>query len=244
MLRTKRYVHFEIVDAAGNCLAEFDGAKLANKCLPGDSVKPVESGEGCELVQRREHPPLVGILEFTNTMKFGYTSRGIPIYRFIPHDISYPSFLVGSKEKYSENYLAIVRFEEWGVTSFPKGALQELLGPCGVESLELEALALQYSPWEWTRKRLPQNLQMPTLDSRRCIQATTINIDPPGCRDIDDVLSLWENTDSTWTLAISIADVAELLRLNPELHFAGRIGQTFYQEARAVRPMFETGITE
>jgi exoribonuclease R len=244
MLRTKRYVTFEIVDAAGIVSAEFEGFRLANKALPGDFVKAADSGEGCELVKRRAHPPLVGILEFTNTMKFGYTSRGIPIYRFIPHDTSYPSFLVGSKEKYTDNQLAIVRFDEWTTTTFPRGALQEILGPCGVESLELQALALQYSPWEWTRKRCPANLVLPELGGRRAISATTINIDPPGCRDIDDVLSLWQNSDSTWTLAISIADVAELLRLNPELHFAAQIGQTLYEEGRAVRPLFETGITE
>ncbi len=245
MLVSKRYEQFQILGSSGEILAEFEGARLAEKALPGDSVRLAADG-GCELRTRAEHPPLVGVLEFESKIKYGFTSRNIPIYRFAPFDTSYPYFLVGSKEKYDINHIALVRFENWEETTFPRGSLQEILGACGVESVELEAIALQYSPWAWSKRRCPQTIEMPDLSGREVISALTINIDPPGCRDIDDVLSIWPAEEiGQWKIAISIADVAAYIALNPQLTFAERIGQTLYDGVGyAVRPMFEKEITE
>ncbi len=243
MLASKRYEEFQILGPEGESVAKFEGAQLAQKCLPGDSVRPSADG-GCELVERVEHPPLVGVLEFQSKIKYGYSSRNIPIYRFAPFDTSYPYFLVGSKERHDTNHIAVVRFEDWKETTFPKASLQEILGPCGIDSVEVEALALQYSPWTWTKRRCPEKIVSPDLSGREVISAMTINIDPPGCRDIDDVVTIWP-AEENWKIAISIADVAAYIALNPQLKFAERIGQTLYDDAGfAVRPMFEKGITE
>ena len=245
MLASKRYEEFQILGSEGETVAKFEGALLAQKCLPGDSVRAVADG-GCELVERAEHPPLVGVLEFQSKIKYGYSSRNIPIYRFAPFDTSYPYFLVGSKERHDTNHIAVVRFEDWKETTFPKASLQEILGPCATDSVELEALALQYSPWTWTKRRCPEKIVCPDLSGREVISAMTINIDPPGCRDIDDVLSIWSGEEpGQWKIAISISDVAAYVALNPQLKFAERIGQTLYDTVGyAVRPMFEKGITE
>ncbi len=242
MLVSKQYKRFQIVGLAGDVQAEFEGAPNAGKALPGDEVQKTE--EGCEIVKRCEHPPLVGMIEYSSKIKYGYSSRGTSIYLFTPHDTSYPQFLIGSKERHTTNHIAVARFEEWTITTFPRAALQEILGPCGQESVELEALALQYSPWEWTKKRCPERIVSPDHSGREVITAPTINIDPPGCRDVDDVLSIWPTGPGEWSLAISIADVAGFIEQNPLLKFAERIGQTLYENGSAIRPMFEKLITE
>ena len=84
----KKYGSFQV---NGN---EFEGAKNANKCLPYDFVIPTSSG--CSLSRRNEHPLLVGLLQ-TTSAKYGFTSKGNPIYLCKPFDEMYPPFYIGSK---------------------------------------------------------------------------------------------------------------------------------------------------
>lgn len=241
MLSTKDYKHFQIVSETGSLLKEFEGATEANKALPGDFVEPTDSG--CRLVKRTEHPPLVGIVQFDSKTKYGFTSRNIPIYLFLPYNSSYPPFLVGSSLRERTNQIGIARFETWEGTTFPRGSLQTILGSCGQESLEKEALAYQYSPWKQRAKDIPMNIESPSEEGRFLLDVPTINIDPEGCIDIDDVVSLWKE-NGVYKCAISIADVASYFMKNPFMTFAERIGQTLYQNGRIVRPMFDMLITE
>lgn len=241
MLRTKNYVDFTIEDD-GESVHSFSGATLAGQALPGDFVKPTATG--CTLLERTEHPPLVGVLELNTKVRYGFTGRGVPLYFFKPLDDSYPPMLVASKETTRTNKLALAAFENWPATStFPRGGLQMILGECGDFATEMEAIAYQYSPWSWTTKRMPGDLVIPDRGGRVLLEKPTINIDPPGCKDIDDVVSLWHE-EGTWRLAISIADVAAYVALNPKLAFAERIGQTLYSEGRAIRPLFPAALSE
>lgn len=241
MLATKNYKQFQIVSSVGVLLREFQGATQAGKALPGDFVEP--TGDGCRLLKRTEHPPLVGIVQFDSKTKYGFTSRNIPIYLFIPCNQSYPPFLVGSSLKERTNQIGIASFESWEGTTFPRGSLQRILGTCGQESIEKEALAIKYSPFKQRFKDIPLRLEMPSKEGRVLLDVPTINIDPEGCRDIDDVISLWPVSDS-YRCAISISDVAAYYRINPFMKFAEKIGQSLYQDGALVRPMFDLLITE
>lgn len=241
MLTTKDYKHFSIVSETGALLAQFEGANRAGKALPGDWVEQTDSG--VHLLKRTEHPPLVGIVQFDSKTKYGFTSRNIPIYMFIPYNECYPPFLVGSSLRERTNQIGVAKFESWEGTTFPRGSLQRILGSCGQESIEKEALALQYSPWKQRTKDIPMRMELPSKEGRFLLDVPTINIDPEGCRDIDDVISLWPVGD-TYRCAISIADVAAYYMVNPFMKFAGKIGQTLYQDGAIVRPMFDMLITE
>lgn len=247
MLLSKRYERFTICNSDGSILSAFEGAKKANRCLPGDNVQ-VE-GDGCSLKSRAGHPPLVGIVEFSSKIKYGFSSRNNPIYLFKPFDDRYPPFLVGSKETLRINQIGIASFEGWDVGStFPRASLQKLLGPCGKKEVELEAVAHQYSPWLWTKKQLnqpfvpiPHSLVESRFDMR---EKPTINIDPDGCRDIDDCISLWKEGEK-WIFAISIADVAVFLEYNPLLfQHAAKIGQTLYLDGKVMRPLLPPVLSE
>ena len=95
MLSTKDYNKFEILDTD----FIFEGAKLANKCLPGDLVEWDVERNKCKLISRAIHPSIIGTLELTNKCKYGLTNRQLPMYLFTPYDTSYPYFIVGSSEK-------------------------------------------------------------------------------------------------------------------------------------------------
>jgi exoribonuclease R len=166
---------------------------------------------------------------------------------FRPYNDAYPPLLVASKETMRENQLAVVLFEHWDsetVNTFPRGGLVHILGPAGVKDLEKKTIAFQYSPWAWSKKSIPETLVVPSKEGRYILDKPTINIDPQGCCDIDDVISLWEE-GGVWNLAISIADVAAFMALNPLLQFAEKIGQTLYTESgQVLRSMFPAKFSE
>jgi hypothetical protein len=195
----------------------FEGAKLANKCLPYDSVS--FNTTGCTLVKRHTHPILVGILETTGP-KYGLTSHKHPIYLCKPLDTSYPPFYIGSKiidPVY--NKLITFQIENWD-KEFPKGNFIDLLGNCGDYQVEKKACLLLASPYKW-KKILPEIIE-PHKNSRLYIDGYTFNIDPDGCRDVDDCISFMDNK-----LIISISDVSAWVETNPWMKFAEYIGISF-----------------
>jgi exoribonuclease R len=242
LLSTKNYKTFCIETEDGEVIKEFSGAVNTGKALPGDVVEPTETG--CQLVSRVQHPPLSGLLEFNTKIRYGFTSRDVPLYLFRPYNEAYPPMLVSSKEITRENQIAVVLFEHWEDQTFPRGGLVHIMGAAGDRDVEKTAVALQHSPWSWSKKMIPDTLVYPPKEGRHILDKPTINIDPRGCHDIDDVVSLWEE-GGVWTLAISIADVAAFAALNPALLFAEKIGQTLYTSAgKALRPMFPPKFSE
>jgi exoribonuclease R len=242
-LYTKNYMTFKVETADGKILKEFSGALAAGKALPGDTVHVVD--DGCQLISRAEHPSLVGVIEFNTKVRHGFSTKGVPLYLFTPSNEAYPPMLIASKETGRDNCLALASFEHWDEEStFPRGGLVRVLGLCGDISVEKGAIAFQYSPWTWSKKTIPAELIYPTREGRYVIDKPTINIDPAGCLDIDDTVSLWEE-DGIWNLSINISDVAAFVELNPELNFAERLGQTLYtKEGRAIRSMFPARFSE
>lgn len=218
----KKYGVFRI----GSTLLE--GAQKAPKCLNGDTVNYENSI--CSLVRRANHPVLVGILQ-TCGPKYGFTSHGNAIYLCRPMDERYPQFYIGSKIKDTiKNKYITFRFESWPENSiFPKGTFIDLLGDCGVRSVEEKALIYNYSPY--TLKKISTPV-VPSFEGRERIRGYTLNIDPDGCKDVDDCLSFWDNK-----VAISIADVSAWCTTNPELVGAQHIGTSLYKNGVCVKPM-------
>ena len=214
----------------------FEGSKNANKCLLFDKI--VSTQDGCSLVERTDHPTLVGILNTTGP-KYGYTSRQHPIYLCKPLDPMYPPFYVGSKIIDNvKNKLITFNFDSWPENSeFPKGIFIDLLGDCGDDIAEKKAVLLNASPYVWPKK-LSEIIQ-PSFENRMNLSGYTFNIDPEGCKDIDDCITIWDNA-----IAISIADVSAWVKVNPWMKFAEKIGTSLYEDGRCVKPMFPTVLSE
>ncbi len=249
ILQTKNYEDFCILSDTGNKLLDFTGAKKANKCLTGDHIKWDESKEECELELRDEYPLIVGTLELTNKSKYGLTSRGVPIYLFTPYDKRYPHFIVGSSEKdTSHNKIALIKFDDWTKAStFPRGQLQQILGNSGDYEAELQALIWQTSPVKYPKGAWePKTNETDEISKRKKITTGyTFNIDPEGCKDIDDVLTFEELLENTWFVTITISDVARYVEdSSVEDIFASLIGQTLYLDGKVERPMLPAEYSE
>lgn len=238
-LHTKNYRDFSIRDTNTDAIIKtFSNAKNAGKSLPGDLVTPTTLG--CELITRVNHHVIAGLLELSSKVRYGFSSRNVPIYLFTPFNEAYPPFVVGCSEKQpSPNRYALIRFENEWPDTFPKGHLQRLLP---IDSEE-EALFWTYSPraCEKYRGPIPDSIN---LDNRQLLKGTTFHIDPPGCKDVDDVLTV-ETVDDKTFITITIADVAAHIPQDHPLDLrASTIGQTFYQDSAQPKHMFPHELSE
>jgi len=231
MLQTKDYKHFSVGDF------EFEGALNASKALPGDQVR-IEDGHVIEIVKRASHRSIVGTLELNSKYRYGMTAKNHPIYLFTPFSESYPPFYVGSAHKdTSQNILAIIDFDHWK-EACPRGNLQQIIGLAGDLATEEEALAIHASPLRWKKLAL---VEPAPLEAHAA--GLTFHVDPPGCKDIDDAITLLPQ-GATTQVSIHIADVASWLVANPELLRAEQFGQTLYRDGVAVKPMFPPELSE
>ncbi len=210
---------------------------LPKGLLPGDIV---DNQDGkYSLQQRHEHRLIPGILELNSKYIYGHSTRGNKIYLFYPLDPAYPPFRVGSSAKdTSKNLLALIDFTHWEEEEkFPKGSLVRILGPCGDAKAELEALTYQYSQPRFAKSMF--EVETPDSSHRPLLKGFTFNIDPEGCKDIDDVLTIEKLSDTEYKFIITIADVSAYIR--PQTigdQHAYQLGQTLYQNGTAVVPMF------
>ena len=236
-LRTKNYTHFEVVNDATYAIEHtFEGAVHANKALPGDEVT-LDSSKNVTLVARAPYPVLAGYLELNSKTTYGLTKKGMPLYLFVPLNPAYPSFMVSSSSKdRSTKQVALVEFLEWSADRIlPRGALKELLGPVGDVKAEEAALLWNACPWS----SLTQGLTVLEDDcpKREVVEGTTFNIDPKGCKDIDDCVTLLKDGEG-WRLTITIADVASAIEeLGAVDCMAAAQGQTLYRDGIAIKPM-------
>jgi exoribonuclease R len=244
ILQTKDYIHFTILSPRLEWFQTFEGGVKAGKAFHGDMVVWDPEKEVCTLQTRTKHYPLVGILEIASKSKYGMTSRGVPMYLFTPCRKEYPFMVVGCSEReIRTNCLAVVDFDSWETSTLPRGVLRTLLGPCGDLETEKQALLLTYNPFKMPKVNHDKTEDTSFLTREEC-PPQTFNIDPIGCRDIDDVLSIQE-TESTFELWITIADVAE--RIVPESsldNYASLQGSTAYESGKAVKPMLPPELSE
>ena len=75
--------------------------------------------------------------------------------------------------------------------------------------------------------------------------AYTFNIDPPGCRDVDDVFT-FEPISDGWRTTITISDVSAYVQSGSDVDkLASQIGQTLYDNNGGVlRPMLPPSYSE
>ncbi len=187
---------------------------------------------------------IAGVVHLTSKTIYGFTSRKTPIYMFQPFDESIKPFLVGCSEKdRTRNILAVAKCVSEPGTKVRKGFIERIIGQCGILKLEDEALLWRYAPTRW-KKVNEEGIVIPLFTNHPLLDVPTINIDPPGCRDIDDCVSIWNESGKT-LVAITIADVHEWLECNKGLvPVASEIGQSFYSDGKVANPMLPSILSE
>jgi len=191
---------------------------------------------------------LAGTLELTSKVRYGLTSRGVPIFRFIPYDKRFLPLAVGcSIRDLSSNVHAIVETLPAIKTEphvLAKANLIQTFGPPTVlseRSILLNTYA--YDSNKSLRNHPAPLTEVPVLKPE--MKGFTFNIDPSGCKDVDDTFTIVKD-GKTWQVSINIADVAEWVSEDSQLDvFARRRSTTFYSDSgEALAPMFPRAISE
>jgi exoribonuclease R len=262
VLKTRDYRIFTIINTDDNGESSknvaFEGASNAAQAFHNDTVEWIEGEDGCNsakvirVISRAESSRFhVGTLELNSKTRYGMTSRGALLFRFTPFDPAYPPFFVGcSKKDTSQNILVRIEFDKWTDNSTcPRGNLIQTFGVAGDMKAEENALLYHYSPVKWGQgKASPTDtIVVPKMDVELYpfLDLPTFHIDPPGCKDIDDAITIEEVGINEYAVHIHIADVAAWLRKNRWLQEkAAAIGQTLYCDGKAVNPMFPLELSE
>lgn len=212
-LISKGYIQFTIVDVDGNILASFCGSAAAGHCMPYDTVS--YDGSRCTLVAPRYTPlRIAGTLVLNSKTRYGQTSRGVPLYLFQPEQPAYPMFIVGSSAKdTSLNQRILMEYDNWapGPTALPQGHIVQIYGPAGsYVAEEAVARAVAMPPLPKVKEPIPIVFS-PTLPPEITPLPSTclvVNIDPPGCTDIDDLLAFERVASNEVRVYILIAAAA------------------------------------
>ena len=248
ILSTSDYRSFKLL-CPTTCREEhtFNGAAPANRALNGDLVNLDDSG--ISICKRAAHPLLAGHLQTRTKTIYGMTSRGAPLFLFTPFNKAYPSMRVGAANMdRTKNHIIIVRFDNWEPQdSLPRGAMEMCLGDAEDREAEKKALLFDASPnWRLKVALIPSPQPVSRLEINQQTGWQTINIDPEGCRDVDDTLSWSPQPDGTTEFAIGISDVAAAIEEGTTLDIQARKhAQTIYTaEGKAVRPMLPPELSE
>ena len=262
ILDTTNYKTFRLIDNrtyVGTDAAPTAAMVVAARALPGDVVYFDADMNEFRLVERVKYNPLIGFFEVCSKTIYGMSSRGTPQFLFYPLNTAFPPMIVGYAGKRDANKLAIVRFDKWeDGEKFPRGSLENVLGNAGDYSTELKSLVLAVCPWRdiAVTNGVGMAAKVPTAASREFITSVnnwrTLNVDPDGCRDVDDVFSyrpLEMNRDilkdDIYEIAISIADVSERIEEGSALDFAAcERAETIYVGGGAAKPMLPAIFSE
>jgi exoribonuclease R len=192
-------------------------------------------------------------IELNSKVRYGMTARGVPLFRAIPYDSKLQPMITGcSLHDTSQPVVGIFAppsnepYQPGG--SYPRGTLLQILGPSGDVNVETQALLYQYGGTRPKRTVYDPPPLPPPTGQRFHIGAPwfTFHIDPPGCRDVDDVFSFQRLSDTTWRVAITIADAAYFVTPDTMVDtYAKLLGSTFYSLlGEAITPMLPRTISE
>jgi len=196
-----------------------------------------------------------GTLELTSKVRYGITTRGVPIFRFVPYDKLHSPFAVSSSHSnLFHNIHAIIAAgppAEKGLLQ--KGSLIQNLGQPTAES-EAAILIANYAYDCKKELRLSKHSKHSksegtaalNLTGRTVLEGFTFNIDPPGCRDVDDSFTVLRISQENWQISVNIADVASLVEEGSDLDIQARKRATsFYSPSgECLVPMFPPEVSE
>ena len=167
----------------------------------------------------KNHAIIVGRLCISSKTRYGITSKGLQRYLLIPRNRSYPNYIVASKLKQTSiDVYCSIEIEKWEDSKNPYASLVEVLGNVTdpsiyekviVGSSNLLARSRNKDHREETKKFKEQKSIVSNIDED-WTEIVTMSIDPEGCRDIDDCLSV-KYRDSVIELAVHIAAPTRLI---------------------------------
>jgi hypothetical protein len=216
---------------------------------------------------------IVGTLTLTSKVRYGMTSRHVPMYLFQPYARALPPMRVAcSLGDRSKNVVALVLPAALDTTplpgaevatTLPRGVLTRVLGPSGDPGAEQEALVWAACPiarypepgapgGEWVAAAAAAAAARVASQEREGLcqpldgWSCLFNIDDATTRDVDDVVGVRRGTGGEWEFVVVIADVASAVPQGDTLDaYARSLGCTLYSAGGgALRPMLPAAISE
>ena len=160
---------------------------------------------------------IYGILEINNKTAFGEKNEK----KFYPHDKTLPILYVPTKKPFSTiNLYCGIKFNK-KVGDKYYGVIEKYIGEIGNLNTELEYLKyIGCSNWKGNSKFKLEDYQEDITRDRvdfTKFKIKAYSIDPLGCVDIDDALSIEKITDNRVKIFIHIADVSSYIKPDSEL---------------------------
>tara|TARA_B100001173_G_scaffold264610_1_gene239308 strand:+ start:920 stop:2602 length:1683 start_codon:yes stop_codon:yes gene_type:complete len=183
-------------------------------------------------VKTRNTAKISGILYLNKNTKYGFNSKNMPYYIFYPLNKKYPTFLVASSLKTKvKTYITII-FNKWPINSkYPYGQCMDVIGPINICKNMYEIL-LYKNNLIYPKLKIPKNI----IETHKSYIIENVNykvftIDPEGCRDIDDALSI--NIYDTYVeLGVHITDVSYFI--NDIYHLLYNLCSSIYGNHRQI----------
>ena len=159
-------------------------------------------------IKTRNTKKIAGILYLNKNTKYGFNSKKMPYYVFIPLNKKYPKFLVASSSKSKVKEYVVITFNKWPIQSkHPYGKCEHVIGPINIYDNMYKILLYRYDlvfnklkiPKDTIQKHLKYNIDN--------IDYQAFTIDPKNCTDIDDAIS-FEKHDSYIEIGVHITDVS------------------------------------
>ncbi|TIB05172.1 hypothetical protein E3P96_01345 [Wallemia ichthyophaga] len=176
---------------------------------------------------------------------FKPTDKRVPLIA-IPTEQAPKDFL--SNSEHYQNQLFVSCIKRWPITSLhPFGTLVEKLGPIGDVQVETSALlkdsnATSSEDFPDSALRclpaLPWHIPQEEYGKRRDMRnERTFTIDPDTAKDLDDAVSVKVNSDDTYDITVSIADVSYFIKPNSPLDKDARKRATSVYLVQKALPM-------
>jgi hypothetical protein len=184
---------------------------------------------------KRDKLILSGVLELDTKMIYGYNKQQKPYKIFTPFNKNFPKFLVAyensrSKKSSDLNKIISIKFNSW-IIEYPIGQNVETfcdLDPRFINDNMIQSYSrsLLFYNGFYQIKRLSNTYDKSKLIEAYGLSLTNLsyhtlpkydfklicNIDPPGCIDIDDVISYTE-LDDRKIIGVHITDVVYVLKI-------------------------------
>ena len=148
---------------------------------------------------------IVGILSTSQQVKYGKTSNGKPIYQIKPLDNKLPNFWITYAGTLKGKIIIVFKFKSYKEGTLPFGKIYNIIGLATNDNL---AKALMYH-YNINRKVFKSDIKLNCNENKITRKDLThlniFSIDPDGCIDIDDALSIEKNEDETYFIGVHIA---------------------------------------
>ena len=190
--------------------------------VPGDIVNFDLDTKTIISVQSTNFPDIAGVLLCTGPV-MGVVKPGIVYRKFIANNPQFPDILISCRKTQScPNEFGIVNIVK-ALDGILYGAYKNKIGTPGnlLDEREYFMYCHNIKRKKYNKKyNIEDYLSDLTPDRTNLTDLNTISVDPHGCKDIDDALSIIE-TETYYEIYIHIADVSSFIQIGSELDKQG-----------------------